>query len=71
MQEKMILVELEKEHSLQIINTLKSLSAKEDAPLMQLLVHVDMLLQKQELSEKQKNHLREVKQNILSGLNLF
>ena len=69
-QEKILLKELERERSTQITNALKTLSAEYDAPLMPLLVHVDMLLQKQELSEKQKNHLRNVKQNVLSCLDV-
>lgn len=71
MQKKILLDELEREYSGKITDALESLSAKEDDPLMPLLIHVDMLLQRQELSEKQKNHLRNVKQNILSGLDLF
>jgi len=70
MQEKILLKELEKNRSDQITNALKILSDEYDAPLMPLLVHVDMLLQKQELSEKQKNHLRNVKQNVLSCLDV-
>jgi len=69
-QEKILLKELEKNRSDQITNALKILSDEYDAPLMPLLVHVDMLLQKQELSEKQKNHLRNVKQNVLSCLDV-
>jgi len=70
MQEKIFLKELEKKRSNRITNALKILSAEYDAPLIPLLVHVDMLLQKQELSEKQKNHLRNVKQNVLSCLDV-
>jgi len=70
MQEKIFLKELEKKHSNRITNALKILSAEYDAPLIPLLVHVDMLLQKQELSEKQKNHLRNAKQNVLSCLDV-
>lgn len=69
-QEKILLKELEKNRSDQITNALKILSDEYDVPLMPLLVHVDMLLQKQELSEKQKNHLRNVKQNVLSCLDV-
>jgi len=70
MQEKIFLKELEKKRSNRITNALKILSAEYDTPLIPLLVHVDMLLQKQELSKKQKNHLRNVKQNVLSCLDV-
>ncbi len=70
MQEKIFLKELEKNRSNRITDALKILSAEYDAPLMPLLVHVDMLLQKQELSEKQKNHLRNIKQNVFSCLDV-
>jgi len=69
-QEKILLKELEKEHSNRITDALKTLSTEYDVPLMPLLVHVDMLLQKPELSEKQKNHLRNAKQNVLSCLDV-
>jgi hypothetical protein len=71
MQEKILLDELKKERSKQINDALVTLSEESEAPLMPLIVHVDMLLQKQELSEEQKNHLRKVRENVLSGLDKF
>ena len=67
-QEKILLEELEKERSSQLSNALKLSSNELETPLMSLIVHVDMLLQKTELTEKQKNHLKNVRQNILSGI---
>ena len=69
-QERALFKELEKRRSNKISNALKTLSAEYDAPLSPLLIHVDMLLQKQELSEKQKDHLKNIKQNILSCLDV-
>ena len=69
LQERMLLRELEKKRSKRITDALELLSEEYDAPLKPLLVHVDMLLQKQELSDKQKNHLKNVKENVLSCLN--
>lgn len=53
------------------MNQKPSLSAESEISLTPLLVHVDMLLQKQELTEKQQNHLKNIKQNILSSLEVF
>jgi len=69
-QEKILLKGLEENRSKRITDALKTLSTEYDAPLIPLLVHVDMLLQKQELSEKQKNHLKNAKQNVLSCLDI-
>lgn len=69
-QERALLKELEKKRSSRITDALKTLSTEYDAPLTPLLVHVDMLLQKQGLTEKQKNHLKNVKQNVLSCLDV-
>jgi len=69
-QEKIFLKEFEEKRSKRITDALKTLSTEYDVPLMPLLVHVDMLLQKPELSEKQKNHLRNAKQNVLSCLDV-
>ncbi|MFQ5781909.1 MAG: hypothetical protein ACE5GR_02495 [Nitrosopumilus sp.] len=71
LQEKILLEELEKEHSNQLSTALKLLSNELYSPLISLIIHVDTLLKKPELSEKQKNHLQNVRQNILSGLNAF
>ncbi len=68
LQEKILLEEIEKERSSQLSNALKLSETELETPLMSLIVHVDMLLQKAELNEKQKNHLKNVRENILSGL---
>ena len=70
LQERTLLKELEKKRSKRITDALNLLSEEYDAPLKPLLVHVDMLLQKQELTEKQKNHLSNVKENVLSCLDV-
>ena len=69
-QRKILLEEIDKEESKQITSTLKQ-SAELRVLLLPLVVHVDILLQKQALSEKQKNHLKIVRQHILSDLDVF
>jgi len=68
LQERMLLKELEKKRSKRVTDALETLSEEYDVPLKPLLVHVDMLLEKQELTEKQKSHLKNVKENVLSCL---
>jgi hypothetical protein len=70
LQERMLIKELEKKRSKRVNDALEILSEEYDAPLKPLLAHVDILLQKQALTEKQKNHLVNVKENILSCLEL-
>jgi hypothetical protein len=69
LQERMLLKELEKKREKRVNDALEILSEEYDAPLNPLLAHVDILLQKQELTEKQKNHLKNIKENVLSCLN--
>lgn len=64
-QEKILLEELEKERTKQT-NTMELMPMNGD--LVPLLVHVDMLLQKQELTEKQKNHLKAIRQNVMASI---
>lgn len=71
LQEKILLQELEKEYSEQLTVALKLSSERLDTPLTSLVMHVDILLKQPNLSEKQKNHLKNVKNNILTGLNEF
>lgn len=68
MQERVLLKDLEKVRSKRITDALQLLSEEYDAPLKPLLIHVDMLIERQTLTEKQKNHLMNVKENILSCL---
>ncbi len=70
LQKKILLEELGKEYSKQLSYISELSNSKSDLPLTPLIVHMDMLLQNQDLSEKQKNHLIIARQNILSGLNL-
>ena len=70
MQKKILLEELGKEYSKQLSYISELSNSENDLPLTPLIVHIDMLLQKQNLSDKQKNHLIIARQNILSGLNL-
>ena len=70
LQERMLLKELEKKRSKRIADALELLSEEYDAPLKPLLVHVDMLLEKQELNDKQKNHLINARENVLSCLDV-
>ncbi|QLH04925.1 hypothetical protein C5F49_06045 [Nitrosopumilus oxyclinae] len=70
MQKKILLEELGKEYSKQLSFISKLSNSETDLPLTPLIVHIDMLLQQQNLSEKQKNHLIIARHNILSGLNL-
>ena len=65
-QEKVLLEELEKERTKQT-NHVQSSSINNDT-LIPLLVHVDMLLEKQELTEKQKNHLKAIRQNVMASI---
>jgi len=71
MQKKILLEELGKEYSNQLAYIAKLSDSEMDLPLMPLIVHIDMLLQKQELTDKQKNHLLSARQNILTGLNVI
>ena len=71
LQERMLLKELEKKRSKRVTDALETLSEEYDAPLKPLLVHVDMLLEKEGLTEKQKNHLVNVKENVLSCLEVI
>jgi len=71
MQKKILLEELGKEYSNQLAYISKLSDSEMDLPLMPLIVHIDMLLQKQDLSDKQKNHLLTARQNILTGLNVL
>ncbi|MBT8173783.1 MAG: hypothetical protein KJN83_07005, partial [Nitrosopumilus sp.] len=70
MQKKILLEELGKEYSKQLSYISELSNSENDLPLTPLIVHIDMLLQNQNLSDKQKNHLIIARQNILSGLNL-
>ena len=71
MQKKILLEELGKEYSNQLAYISKLFESETDLPLMPLIVHIDMLLHKKDLSEKQKNHLLSARQNILTGLNVI
>jgi len=71
LQKKILLEELGKEYSNQLAYITKLSNSEMDLPLMPLIVHIDMLLQKPELSGKQKNHLLSARQNILTGLNMI
>ncbi len=71
LQERMLLKELEKKRSKRVTDALETLSEEYDAPLKPLLIHVDMLLEKEGLTEKQKNHLVNVKENVLSCLEVI
>lgn len=65
-QEKALLAELEKKRKKQANDV--QLPAVNTDSLVPLLVHVDMLLQKQELTEKQKNHLKAIRQNEMASI---
>lgn len=65
-QEKALLEELERERKKQADDA--QLPIVNTNSLVPLLVHVDMLLQKQELTEKQKNHLKAIRQNVMASI---
>ncbi len=65
-QEKALLEELERERKKQADDA--RLPVVNTDSLVPLLVHVDMLLQKQELTEKQKNHLKAIRQNVMASI---
>lgn len=70
-QEKILLDGLKKERTGMLKNTLATFSGEFDSLLMPLIVHVDMLLENKKLSEKQRNHLERVRNNVLCGSDIF
>lgn len=67
-QQKILLGEIEKEYANMSISASKLSDLGIDTPVMPIVIRVDMLLQKENLSEKQRSHLLIAKQNILAAL---
>ena len=65
-QVKMLLEELNEERSKQTHP--EQPTPIDNEALAPLLVHVDMLLEKQELTEKQKSHLKAIRQNVMASI---